>query len=250
MAATTINQVIAQLEQIVSDAKSQENTSGYFAALYLLVTKEVKKKVKEGFFDDNSRMEKLDVVFANRYLKAYTDFREGNAVTKSWKVAFEAESAWGLIVLQHLLVGMNAHINLDLGIAAAQITDKDSIESLHNDFNKINGILADLVQRVEEDLSEIWPTLLKILRIFSKIDSFLINFSMSIARDGAWKFANELAFRPPEISLEQMIAERDEKIAKLGSDIVSPGLLVKIIFWIIRIGERGSVSEKITILES
>ena len=70
-------------------------------------------------------MEKLDVIFANRYIKAYYQYQTQQPASKTWEAAFvEADNYW-IIVLQHLLLGMNAHINLDLGIAAAQISPKD-----------------------------------------------------------------------------------------------------------------------------
>lgn len=244
MGATTIDQVIQDLEQIVQDSKADESTLGYFAALYLKVTKEVKLKIDQGFFDDNLRMEHLDVVFANRYLDAYKTFKNGGVTTQSWEVAFSASQNNKLIVLQHLLSGMNAHINLDLGIAAAEITTPENIANLEGDFNKINDILADLVGQVEQSLAKIWPALLWILKVFKKVDDFLINFSMSLARDGAWKFANEYVVLD-DSQREVALLVRDQKIAKLGKAVVKPGRLERFIFWIIRMGERGTVAQKI-----
>ena len=250
MNATTIDEVIAFLDQIIQDSKDEESTLGYFAALYRKVTKQVKDKIGQHYFDDDARMELLDVTFANRYLKAYSDYKAGKEITQSWQVAMNASQNNRLIVLQHLLVGMNAHINLDLGIAAAEVTNKDTIHSLKGDFDKINDILAALVAEVENDLAEIWPFLLWILKVTKKIDTFLINFSMSIARDGAWLFANELTFRDASTPLDELISKRDVKIAKLGQSIVSPGRIERFIFWIIRLGERGTIADKIAVLES
>jgi Family of unknown function (DUF5995) len=70
-------------------------------------------------FDSPERMARLGVNFANRYLAAYEGYRSGGAGTQSWKFAMDAAQEWWPIVLQHLLLAMNAHINLDLGIAAA-----------------------------------------------------------------------------------------------------------------------------------
>ena len=244
MGATSIDQVIQDLEKIVQDAQQEQSTMGYFAALYLLVTKEVKSKIDQGFFDNNPRMEHLDVVFASRYLDAYNDFKAGKEVTQSWLVAFQAATNNKLIVLQHLLAGMNAHINLDLGIAAAEISSPEDIHNLEGDFNKINDILADLVGQVEKSLSEIWPALIWLLKVFKGIDNFLINFSMSRARDGAWKFANEYVVLD-QSQREVALIVRDQKIAALGRSVVRPGRFERFIFWIIRLGERGSVAEKI-----
>ncbi|MFD1615631.1 DUF5995 family protein [Gelatiniphilus marinus] len=249
MVANTIDEVIEILGNIIENSKKDESTLGYFASLYQKVTISVKNKLHTNYFDDDARMEKLDVMFANRYLLAYSNYKQGKPNTKSWDSAFKASKQNSLIVLQHLLLGMNAHINLDLGIAAAEVSDVSSIDTLHSDFNKINAVLADLVEEVQEDLSKIWPTLVKILKFANKVDDFFINFSMSIARDGAWKFANELVTQKEIKSREQYIAIRDDKIAALSKSITVHKIVVRIIFFIVRIGERGKPSDKIKALE-
>jgi len=249
MQAKNIDEVIDLLTQIINENKEQENTLGYFAALYLKVTKKVKEGIKDHFFENGKRMERLDVIFANRYLEAYTQYKANQDPSKCWEVAFVAHDRYWLIVLQHLLLGMNAHINLDLGIAAATISEGENIENLKNDFDKINTILADLVGEVEDELSQIWPTLKKILKYTQKLDTFLINFSMEIARDSAWDFSLKLA-QSEQADWPQLIIEKDTKVAKFADTILSPGFLVSLIFKIIRLGERGSVRKKIEILEA
>ncbi|GAA3653688.1 DUF5995 family protein [Flavivirga jejuensis] len=248
MKATTIEEVIEYLEQIIQQSIKEESTLGYFAALYQNVTINIKEKIGTNYFDDDKRMEQLDVIFANRYLAAYSGYQEKKEVTKSWEIAFRSSTDGMLIVLQHLLLGMNAHINLDLGIAASEITDANTIKSLESDFNKINELLATLVGEVQKDLAEIWPTLLKILKFTKKVDDFLINFSMKLARDSAWKFANQLVKSDGE-QKEKLIALKDLEVSKLSKKIVSPGILITLLFTIIRLGERGKPSDKIKKLE-
>ena len=50
--------------------------------------------------------------------------------------------------MQHLLMGMNAHINLDLGIAASEVAGGNSIHDLKSDFMKVNDILAGLLSEI------------------------------------------------------------------------------------------------------
>lgn len=248
MQAKTIDEVIKHLDAIIETAKKEGNPSGYFAALYRKVTKRVKEGIIKGDFENGARMEKLDIIFANRYLEAYNKFRKGEESTRSWLFAFNKTNKYGPIVLQHLLWGINAHINLDLGIAAAETAKGGSLEDSKQDFDKINELLAELVSDVEQELSQIWPTLKYILTFSGKIDDFLINFSMKEARDGAWKFANEL-YLTKEEDWEQMIFERDTRITEVAAYINPPGFIPKIIFRLIRLGERGSVQERIEILE-
>ncbi|MEP2026147.1 MAG: DUF5995 family protein [Reichenbachiella sp.] len=240
----TIDQVISELDQIIQASIEEENCAGYFAALYRKVTLKVKEGIEQNYFDNGPRMERLDVVFATRYLNAYHAHKSNEPITNSWQVAFDLTSHYWPIVLQHLLIGMNAHINLDLGIAAAEISEGEDIDDLQNDFNKINKILSSLVHEVDRDLGEIWPTFRVIVKVLGKVDDFLVDFSMKLARNGAWKFAKEL-FNTPDQLKDQMIDTRDQKVAKKASLVTSPGFLISTIFKLIRVSEHGSIAKKI-----
>ena len=244
-----IDDVIAILDVIVEESQMNDNPLGYFAALYKKVTVKVKEGIADNYFSDGPRMEKLDVIFASRYIDAYYAYQDNKPVTESWIKAFDLSKKYWPIVLQHLLIGMNAHINLDLGIAAAEVMKGENIENLKGDFDKINEILSSLVYEVQNDLAEIWPTLKKILKWTGKVDDFLIDFSMEVARNGAWKFALEVA-GSPENKVATVIALRDQGVAKIGNLITNPGWIVSFIFKIIRLGEKGSVSDKIEDMES
>lgn len=249
MSASTIQEVIDSLEQIIKTSKETADPLGYFAALYQKVTITIKDKLGTNYFDDDARMEKLDVVFANRYLDAYSDYHEGKPISSSWEKAFEAAKEEKFIVLQHLLFGMNAHINLDLGIAAAEITNPETIDSLEPDFNKINVILGDLTNEVQEDLAKIWPKLHWILKFFGRTDDYIVSFGMNIAREGAWKFANEVVLLNGS-ERTSLISEKDHKVASYVQILKGKGWIERVFLKIIRRREIGTVKEKIEALES
>ncbi len=109
---------------------------------------------------------------------------------------------------------------------------------------RINKILALLVNEIQDDLSRIWTTLKKILQSTRKVDDLLIDFSMELARDGAWRFAKSLAITPIK-EQEFLIGLRDKKVAAQIKIIINPSLITRIVLAIIRLGERGTVSNKI-----
>lgn len=241
---STIDEVITFLENIILKSEQYKDPSGYFAALYRKVTIRVKEGIASGFFDDSWRIEQLDIVFAKRYIDAWVLHHKEEPPTLSWQKAFDFSTHYRPIVLQHLLLGMNAHINLDLGIAAAKISKGKNIADLENDFNRINEILSSLVHEVEEDLEAVWPTLKLILKLAGKVDDFMIDFSMKLARDGAWKFANQLS-GAPENQFQSLIEVRDQKVTAKSKIITKPGKIATIVLFIIRVMERGSVTDKI-----
>ena len=247
VSATTIDGVIEELDALVSRSRDRASRLGYFAALYRKVTVAVEQAIREGEFDDGERMEQLDVRFANRYLDAVAAREEGRAPTTAWQVPFEAAPRYWPIVVQHLLLGMNAHINLDLGIAAARTAPGAALPELLRDFDRINGILASLVGGVKAELTRIWPLLGLLDRLAGTAEDRIIDFSMERARDSAWRFAEKLAPLPEEAQAPE-IARMDELVAVFGRMIWKPPAPLRAVEALIRLGERGSVSRKIHVL--
>ncbi len=243
----TIDQVIDQLTEIIDWSRKTKSRLGYFAALYRNVTIKVKEGIAENFFDDGERMERLDVIFANRYLAAVEAFRNNDQPTNCWNYSFDVAKQRWPIVLQHLLLGMNAHINLDLGIAAARTVSTTALPNLHNDFNRINKILTELVGDVQNDLAQIWPILRFMNRYLGNIETAIINFSMSKARDNAWSVAERLAPLAGSAQKDE-IAKLDAEVAAFASVIRHPGVVGIAVSGLIRLGELGSVPKKIDIL--
>jgi hypothetical protein len=222
----TIDQVVVALDTIVSDAIATRSRLGYFAALYNRVTMGVRDGIRAGAFADTARMERLDVAFANRYLAAHERFRRGTATPASWRLAFEAGTRLDLSVLQHLLLGINAHINLDLGAACAEIAPGSAIDDLEADFNRINDLLASLLPEVELQLIEISQLLgvaVDIADHFDDLDGRVGNFSMREARRSAWRFARLLAHLGGPLVRDVAIQARDQEIALLAFKLQEPG---------------------------
>lgn len=198
---------------------------GYFAALYRKVTVKVKEGILAGRFENGERMEELDVRFANRYLEAYDLRRSGGQPTASWQISFEAAEKWRPIVLQHLLLGINAHINLDLGICAAETAPGDQLPGLKRDFDSINQVLAELVQPVEDSVGKVSPWINFLEKIDPRADDAIINFSLDRARKSAWNFALRLNSLSESERIEA-IKGRDQEVAKLGRLVYKPGRIV------------------------
>ncbi len=102
-------------------------------------------------------MARLDVIFASRYLQAHEAWRSGQPLTDSWKIAFEATKTSSLLILQQLLLGINAHINLDLG--AVETMKQQVLEDIHTDFDTINTIIGSLTYQVLQEIDRMSPLL-------------------------------------------------------------------------------------------
>jgi hypothetical protein len=228
-----IDQILLKMDEIVAWCIANASRAGYFAALYRRVTRTVRSKIGTGYFDDDARMETLDVTFATRYLTAFQQWQMGDpAISACWQVAFDAVADPSLIILQNLLAGMNAHINYDLGIAAAEVArTMDGLESLHGDFDKINSLLACLVPTVFSEIGALSPLIHLVEDLAGPDEEKLVDVVMEFARDFSWLLANELVILSGRPDLEQkLLTAKDREVAWIGQRLIHPsGSLEKIL---------------------
>jgi Family of unknown function (DUF5995) len=247
MKCQTIQEVIIRLEKIIEDSITHNDPKGFFAVLYYKVTKRVAEGIQKKEFDDNAMMEKLDVVFANRYIDAYDAYINKKTCSKSWLIAFDACRENKSMVLQHILAGINAHINLDLGIAANETVASSSIESLKKNFYQINQVLNDMIDDVKNDISRMAPGFKWFMPLAKKLDEKLIQFSIVVARDGAWTFSQELHSSNNKTKL---IEDRDASVMALGTSLLHPGKMLSFIIMSIRAVEFKTVGKQIELLRA
>jgi hypothetical protein len=242
-----IGELVSEMRGVVEDARGRDDASGYFAAMYLGVTTTVERGLADGTFTTPDRLSRLTSAFARRYLDALALHRGGGSPTESWQLAFRTARTWRPTVLQHLLLGMNAHINLDLGIACVAVAPGTEIVELEPDFVQINSVLAGLVQAVQDRLNRVSPLYRFIDDVGGDADRAVVNFSIARARSEAWRFATELAAMDTSTAAQRM-AEQDRAVSRFGTRVLRPGPLAATGLLAVRLTERRNRSAIIDIL--
>ncbi len=249
MSVAEIDVVLQRLDTVLDDTILRQSRAGFFAALYRKVTVAVRDAVVAGRFADGDRIAHLDRVFAERYLDAYDHWRRGERPTAAWQAAFEVSERWRPIIIQHLLVGMNAHINLDLGIAAATVAPGSELQGMRSDFDLINDVLAELIDSCMDSLDSVSPWIGFLNRFGGRSDTAVVRFSIEVARRRAWDLAVALAAAPPD-EWGSIVATRDTSTAALGGTILSPGPILPAGLLLIRLRESNDVLRVIDALGS
>lgn len=241
---TRIDDVLEVLDHIIDLSIRENSTTGIFAYVYRRTTAKVKAGIADGRFEDNGRMESFDVAFARKYIDAWWNHRQNKPVARAWKLAFSSTDS-NLIIIQHIILGMNAHINLDLGIAASEFAPGDQIYGLERDFMEINKLLEELVDEVQERISRVSP-LMFLLDWFGKSDDeAMINFSITKARDSAWNVAKTLAGASNDQKAD-IIKKTDFGITKLGEIVARPpGFIIPRLLRVIRLFEEKNIRQVI-----
>jgi hypothetical protein len=238
-----LDAVVSQLDVVIEWSIAASSRLGYFAALYKRITIAVGAAVKNGAFQDGPRMELFDASFANRYFDALNGHfhpDEFPRPTRSWQKTFDAAERDDLIILQHMLAGVNAHIDLDLGITVQSIAPALKLPTLRRDFNTINAVIASQINGVVDDINQLSPDLAHLYRILAEHEIFVINQAVVALRDSAWRFAIVLAALP-SFGRPLAIWARDRKVAAQADLIFHPpGVIGLIQATLDEIAERES----------
>ncbi|MEO5782654.1 MAG: DUF5995 family protein, partial [Ginsengibacter sp.] len=153
-----------------------------------------------------------------------------------------------LVVLQHLILGINTHINLDLAIAAAETCPGEKIYDLQNDFEKINVVIAAQSQTMQNTLCKIWVPLKLLTDISNHRQDAVINFSIDQARKASWASALALALVQGEAH-NNYIAIMDNAVVKIADRITSPPFFTNLLLKLVLMMESKNVSKIIEDLQ-
>ena len=216
---------------------------GYFAYVYRRTTAAVKEAILAGRFADNERMEAFDVSFANLYLEAYEQYHCGDPCSASWQLAFDAAKEQKAM-LQHVLLGMNAHINLDLGVAAGCLMAGKNLNDLKVDFRRVNDILQEIIEELQERIARVSPVFTWFDRLGKDKDEHLLDFSMRAAREQAWVVAHQVWAAGEDKAT--VISRVDGNVAHLGARVNQPRTRVgRWLWWGMALTEGRSIGGNI-----
>ena len=208
------------LTWIVDDARDRHDRLGLFAALYRRTTLRVRDALHAGAFAAPGWVETLDVAFAHRYLEAYVAHRAGRPTTAAWAHAFARAAEPGHLLLQHLLLGMAAHILLDLGVATHGVAASD-LARRRADFKRIDLVLASMLDDVQDDLNRVAPGMAWLDRAGGRWDEAIARAALVRWRATAWRRALALDRTPTTLRPER-VARIDRATTRTARRLCPP----------------------------
>jgi Family of unknown function (DUF5995) len=219
----------ATVEELRTVALEAGDASGYFPAMYARVTQHIDDAAAAGDFANAAGMIAFAEAFAGWYLRP----RSGAApVPGCWQAAWDVADDRGLLIVQHLLLGINAHVNHDLPQVVVELADgRGDLSGMRPDFDAVNLVLADTMPEVIRDLGRAsrWVNLAVGLG-----GGRLFNFSLTAARDQAWRFATaQYPLDPPD--RRRRATDLDELVRVLAYLVTRPTWPIN---WLVPLARR------------
>ncbi len=222
---SSIAEAVRRMETI-GGALPETDGVACFNRMYLTVTREVGAHLGAGFFADPKFMDRLDVVFANLYLAALDGWAADPAsVCRSWRALISRSTRVDLAPLQFAVAGMNAHINHDLPLALVATCREAGVQlgdgSQHDDFRKVNVLLAQLSQAIRQSFET--GVIADLDKRCPGLENLVGNFSVDTAREVAWDNGATLWHLNDNQFLSHSFLESlDRLVAFAGNGLLTP----------------------------
>lgn len=167
-----------------------------FLTVYARVTTEVERGIRDGEFADPEWVAAYLVTFADHYRAAFDAYERGDlaAVPDPWKLSFGAACGDETLVLQDVLLGVNAHVNYDLALTLSAVGTGPDRRRRRADHRAINDVLDRLVDLQQDRLAARYARGIADLdAACGRVDEWGSSFALRQGRRTAWYAALALS---------------------------------------------------------
>lgn len=187
--------VFQRMSALVDEWEAAHDRRAIFLGCYRLMTRNMLDAIETGQFHDGEWVSQLLAHFAGYYFDALARYERHDPHTpRVWQLAFDATRDEAVMTLQHLLLGVNAHINFDLIFAlvdqlAPEWADLSAAQRAerHADHELVNRIIGETVDAVQDQVIERhspWFDLVD--KALGPVDEWLTSHLIAHWREEVW----------------------------------------------------------------
>jgi hypothetical protein len=149
---TSVREALRALGAVTARLCDEGDARAAFPDIYAIITRRVAESVELGqdtFFWEPRWISRLAGRFCERYLETLRwSFERRPQDTGAWGITYEACDSKGTLPLQHVLLGLSAHINFDLALGIYRTivefgaaNDPAAIRRFKHDHDAVNDLL-------------------------------------------------------------------------------------------------------------
>ncbi len=188
-ASVRVDAVLTRMRAVSAELPEADGVA-VFNRVYLSVTRELARRVADGYFQHPHRTAELGAAFALRYLTAVEADANDRRAPACWRPLFRLRHHRGVRPLQFALAGINAHVGHDLALAVVDTCHLLGVEpsAVETDFERVGDVLEMIEEEVREQLMP-GPDLLELA---DPLTHLIGSWSLERARGAAWSAARLL----------------------------------------------------------
>lgn len=171
-----------------------------FLTCYAMMTQNMLTALARGEFADRVWVSALLHRFAEYYFEALDAYDRRADVPMVWRQAFETCTRPRVHVIQHLLLGVNAHINYDLVLVLVEMLrdewpqlSPEQARARYADHLHVNQVIYDTLDRVQDEVVERYSKSMALVdKAFLRADEWLLYRLIRTWREQVWNNAHLL----------------------------------------------------------
>jgi hypothetical protein len=186
---STIDGARAGFAALEEALRAANDRRAIFVGAYLTITSAMGEAIEAGQFMDGPWVRSYLLHFARLYIEAFRAFEHGDLehVPTAWRVAFELSARGEGMAIQHLLLGVNAHINHDLAIALVRSGIDPDRPMRYDDHTGVNEVLKRTTNTLQDHVERLYsPALYFLDEVFGQWDEEFSCLMVDKARETAW----------------------------------------------------------------
>jgi hypothetical protein len=199
-----------------------------FLHCYLLMTNNMLAAIQRQEFHDSAWVDKLLHIFAGYYFTALDAYElDPSTASPVWQLAFEAARHPGTLALQHLLLGVNAHINYDLILALVDILapewdglTEDQRLRRYQDHCRVNQVIGNTVDAVEQEVLDPEMPIIRIVdTLMGHLDEAMISDLLGHWREIVWHHVTRLLEIQEPDERARLVKHYEKEVLEIGEII-------------------------------
>lgn len=217
--------VLARMHALLSVWEESADRRDIFLRCYRMMTANMHTAIGSRSFEDVAWVDRFLRRFAEFYFDALAAWEsDASQAPRVWQLAHESTRRADTAILQHLLLGVNAHINYDLVLTVDELLAGEWHAMLpheratrHRDYCRVNDIIASTIDAVQDDLLSPSIPLASLLdRVMGRLDEYLISRLITSWRDQTWEGAIALLEAPDADTRTHIIGEVEQRALRMA----------------------------------
>ncbi len=219
------SEVITRMHRQAFDWEQCGDRRSIFLACYSMMTENMLRALESGRFHDRVWAERLLHVFADYYFVALQAYEKDPASAPAvWRHAHEASCSQKLHVLQHLFLGINAHINYDLVLTVVDMLrpewdqlDPAQRQRRYEDHCLVNLVIAETIDVVQDQVVERYDPVMGLFdRLLGRVDEWMLSRLITRWRQGVWDMAMRLLAARDAAAAENIRREVEKETMEIA----------------------------------
>ncbi len=214
--------IISKMEILADEWEKKNDNRAIFLRCYSMMTDGMMKAIADKRFQDNPWVEQLLHRFADYYFDALACFDCGEEVPLVWLEVHDAATHKKLHVLQHLILGINAHINYDLVLTLFDLLQhewrhlpQDIRRMRYEDHCMVNQIISETIDRVQDEVVEDYaPSMDLVDRLMGRLDEKLLSRLIRKWRADVWENTQAMLQCSDHEEREQAVKHLEKTVLK------------------------------------